>query len=239
MLFRSEKEGWRVEKSNQVLNVQTPFGSTDQEISICRNLKVKVDGREFEADLIVMDIMGYEVLLGMDWLTRHAATIDCPHRRIHFANSRGMSCVLNCRELGKLTTCVSAVEMRRLIESGCDAYLAAVVYAAVAVPEISTIPVVSEFVDVFPEVIVGVPPEREVEFGIELVPGTTPISKAPYRMAPAELKELKAQLEDMLESGFIRPSTSPWGAPVLFVKKKDGTLRLCIDYREQIGRAHV
>ena len=91
---------------------------------------------------------------------------------------------------------------------------------------------VSEFVDVFPEEIVGVPPEREVEFGIELVPGTTPISKAPYRMAPAELKELKAQLEDMLENGFIRPSTSPWGAPVLFVKKKDGTLRLCIDYRE-------
>ena len=83
----------------------------------------------------------------------------------------------------------------------------------------------------FPDEIVGLPPEREVEFGIELVPGTTPISKTPYRMAPAELKELKSQLEDMLESGFIRPSTSPWGAPVLFVKKKDETLRLCIDYR--------
>lgn len=86
--------------------------------------------------------------------------------------------------------------------------------------------------DVFPDEIVGLPPEREGEYGIALIPSTTPISKTPYRMAPAELKELKAQLEEMLESGFIRPSTSPWGAPVLFVKKKDGTLRLCIDYRE-------
>jgi Reverse transcriptase (RNA-dependent DNA polymerase) len=71
-----------------------------------------------------------------------------------------------------------------------------------------------------------------LEFGIELLPGTTPISKTPYRMTPAELKELKVQLEELLTKGFIRPSTSPWGAPVLFVRKKDGTLRLCIDYRE-------
>uniref|UniRef100_A0A2N9GFR5 CCHC-type domain-containing protein n=1 Tax=Fagus sylvatica TaxID=28930 RepID=A0A2N9GFR5_FAGSY len=78
----------------------------------------------------------------------------------------------------------------------------------------------------------GLPPEREVEFTIDLVPGTGPISKAPYRMAPAELKELKEQLQDLLDKGFIRPSASPWGAPVLFVKKKDGSMRLCIDYRE-------
>ena len=77
-----------------------------------------------------------------------------------------------------------------------------------------------------------VTPAREIEFNINLIPDTTPISKAPYRMAPAELKELKVQLEEMLEKGLIRPSTSPWGAPVLFVRKKDGTLRLCIDYRE-------
>ncbi|GKF09999.1 hypothetical protein Tco_0044223 [Tanacetum coccineum] len=78
----------------------------------------------------------------------------------------------------------------------------------------------------------GLPPAREIEFGIELIPGAEPISKAPYRMAPVELKELKEQLQEMLENGFIRPSVSPWGAPVLFVKKKDGSMRLCIDYRE-------
>ena len=95
-----------------------------------------------------------------------------------------------------------------------------------------TQPIVSEFAYVFPEELPGIPPTREVEFGIELTPGAQPISKAPYRMAPVELKELKDQLQELLERGFIRPSVSPWGAPVLFVKKKDGSMRLCIDYRE-------
>ena len=84
----------------------------------------------------------------------------------------------------------------------------------------------------FPDEIPGMPPVRDMDFRIHLVPGTGPISKAPYRMAPAEMKELKVQLEELLEKGYIRPSVSPWGAPVLFVRKKDGTLRLCIDYRE-------
>nr|GFC87881.1 putative reverse transcriptase domain, aspartic peptidase domain protein [Tanacetum cinerariifolium] len=86
--------------------------------------------------------------------------------------------------------------------------------------------------DVFPDELPGIPPVHEVEFNIELIPGAKPISKAPYRMAPIELKELKDQLQELLERGFIRPSVSPWGAPVLFVKKKDGSMRLCIDYRE-------
>jgi hypothetical protein len=98
--------------------------------------------------------------------------------------------------------------------------------------EIKDIPIVREFPDVFPEDLPGLPPDCEVEFSIDLVSGTAPISKAPYRMAPAELKELKGQLEEFLDKGFIRPSASPWGAPVLFVKKKDGSMRLCIDYRE-------
>ncbi|WMV46098.1 hypothetical protein MTR67_039483, partial [Solanum verrucosum] len=85
---------------------------------------------------------------------------------------------------------------------------------------------------VFPENLSGLPPKREVEFPIELIPGSTPNSITPYIMAPVELRELKAQLQELLEKGFIRPSVSPWRAPVLFVKKKDGTLRLCIDYRQ-------
>ena len=78
----------------------------------------------------------------------------------------------------------------------------------------------------------GLPPDREIEFCIDVVPGTDPISMPPYRMAPAELKELNEQLKELLDKGFIRPSSSPWGAHVLFVKKKDGSLRLCIDYRQ-------
>nr|GEY27528.1 putative reverse transcriptase domain, aspartic peptidase domain protein [Tanacetum cinerariifolium] len=92
--------------------------------------------------------------------------------------------------------------------------------------------IVFEFPDVFPDELPGIPPVHEVEFSIKLILGVKPISKAPYRMAPIELKELKDQLQELLERGFIRPSVSPWGAPVLFVKKKDGSMRLCIDYRE-------
>ncbi|XP_073019326.1 uncharacterized protein [Primulina eburnea] len=96
---------------------------------------------------------------------------------------------------------------------------------------IADIQIVSEFSDVFPDEIPGFPPIREVEFNIELMPSTQPISRAPYRMAPIELKELKEQLDDLLAKGYIRPSVSPCGAPVLFVKKKDGSMRLCVDYR--------
>ena len=103
---------------------------------------------------------------------------------------------------------------------------------------LENIPVIMEFPDVFPEELPGVPPEREVDLSIEVVQGMTPISRAPYRMAPTELKELKTQLQELLDKGFIRPSVSPWGAPILFVKKKDGTLRMCIDYR-QINKVTV
>ena len=95
-----------------------------------------------------------------------------------------------------------------------------------------SVPVVQEFLDVFPSDLPGVPPDRDIDFAIDLEPGTKPISIPPYRMAPAELKELKDQLQDLLSKGFIRPSVSPWGAPVLFVKKKDGTIRMCIDYKQ-------
>ena len=99
-------------------------------------------------------------------------------------------------------------------------------------PTLQSVPVVNEFPDVFPEELPGLPPDREIEFTIDVLPDTQPISIPPYRMAPAELTELKEQLRDLLEKGFIRPSTSPWGAPVLFVRKKDGSLRMCIDYRQ-------
>jgi hypothetical protein len=91
--------------------------------------------------------------------------------------------------------------------------------------------VVRDFLDVFPEKLAGMPPEREVEFVIDLLPGTAPVSKRPYRMFVEELQELKNQLMELQEAGYIRPSSSPWGAPVLFVQKKDGSQRMCVDYR--------
>ncbi|XP_060961016.1 uncharacterized protein LOC133031515 [Cannabis sativa] len=128
---------------------------------------------------------------------------------------------------------ISALKARDLLRDGCVGFLAVVVDSSKPVllgPE--EVKVVKEFLDVFPEELPGLPPQREIDFIIDLIPGAEPVSKAPYRMAPAELKELKIQLQGMLDLGFTRPSVSPWGAPVLFVKKKDGTLRMCIDYRE-------
>jgi hypothetical protein len=89
---------------------------------------------------------------------------------------------------------------------------------------------VSEYPDVFPEELPGMSPDREIEFVIELVPGTTPIFKRPYRMDANQLAELKEQLQELLDQGYIRPSASPWGAPIIFVPKKDGTQRICVDY---------
>ncbi|KAK9100149.1 hypothetical protein Scep_023579 [Stephania cephalantha] len=110
--------------------------------------------------------------------------------------------------------------------------------AAIVEPEVRTevriedVPVVRDFVDVFPDDLPGLPPPRAIEFIIELIPGTQPIASRPYRMSPSEHEEVRRQLDDLLEKGFIHPSMSPWGAPVLFVKKKDGSMRMCIDYRK-------
>nr|GFC60896.1 putative reverse transcriptase domain-containing protein [Tanacetum cinerariifolium] len=98
--------------------------------------------------------------------------------------------------------------------------------------KLKDIPVVREFPDVFLEDLSGLPPSREVEFCIDLIHEAIPVAKSPYRLAPTEMQELANQLKEIQDKGFIRPSSSPWGAPVLFVKKKDGSFRMCIDYRE-------
>nr|GEX35627.1 putative reverse transcriptase domain-containing protein [Tanacetum cinerariifolium] len=153
----------------------------------------------------------FDIILGMDWLTKHRATIVCHTKSVIFGDLDKLEFVYQDSQLGLLAS---------IMDTSSDG------------PSLETHSVVWDFSDVFLEKILGIPPECEVEFGIELVPGTQPISKAPYRMAPIELKELKEQLHELLDLGFIRPSVSLWGAPVLFVKKKDGSMRLCIDYHE-------
>ncbi|EOY26510.1 DNA/RNA polymerases superfamily protein [Theobroma cacao] len=133
---------------------------------------------------------------------------------------------------------IFAIKASKLVQKGYPAYLAYVIDTSNGEPKLEDVPIVSEFPDVFPDDLPRLPPDRELEFPIDLLSGTAPISIPPYRMAPAELKELKVQLQDLVDKGFIRPSISPWGAPVLFVKKKDGTLRLCIDYR-QLNRVTI
>ncbi|KAA3484112.1 Retrotransposon protein [Gossypium australe] len=126
---------------------------------------------------------------------------------------------------------ISTLLTQRYLRKGYEAYLPFVLNTKETELRIESVPIVCEYLDVFPEELSGLPPVRETEFGIELALSTAPISITPYRMASTELKELKAQLQELTDKGFARPSFSPWSAPVLFAKKKYGSIRLCIDYR--------
>ncbi|KAH0661557.1 hypothetical protein KY284_026488 [Solanum tuberosum] len=130
---------------------------------------------------------------------------------------------------GRIISCLKSC---KLISKGCLYHIVRVKDLESKIPSLDSVPVVKDFLEVFPDDLPGIPPEWEIDFDIDLLPDTQPISIPPYWMAPAELKELKAQLKDLFDKGFIQPSISPWGAPVLFVKKKDGSLRMCIDYRQ-------
>ncbi|XP_075078644.1 uncharacterized protein LOC142164590 [Nicotiana tabacum] len=211
--------------------VTSPLGHQAIVNRIYQDCPFMIQNLVFPADLLEMPFQDYDVIVGMDWLHRHHAVVDCRLNQVSFRTPAHSHIVVQ-GERSLTSNIISAVLARKIICQGCDAYLAHIVDTRLGSPSLKDIPTVCDFPDVFPDDLPGLPPEREIEFPIDLVPGTTPISIAPYRMAPAELKELKAQLQELLEKGFIRPSISPWGAPVLFVKKKDGTLRLCIDYRQ-------
>ena len=199
---------------------------------VVRDSRVLIGGQEFLADLVAVDMRDFDVVLGMDWLSRHRATLDCYKKEVKFHRPGKLEVKFRGIRIELSSNIISAMAAQRMLRKGCQGYLAYVVETENEEIIVDEIPVVREFPDVFPYDIAGLPPYREVEFTIDLIPGTEPISIPPYRMAHAELRELKAQLEELLSKGFIRPSISPWGASVLFVKKKDESLRLCIDYRQ-------
>ena len=124
------------------------------------------------------------------------------------------------------------------MRKGCNLYAILSLNKKGVAEGLEHLPVVKEFADLFPEELPGMPPERELEFTIDLKPGTEPIARTPYRMSTQELQELKMQLKELLDLGLIHPSVSPWGAPVVFIRKKDGSWRLCIDYR-QLNKATI
>jgi hypothetical protein len=163
----------------------------------------------FEIDLIVLSGEGIDTILGMSWMKCHKAILDISVRLVQ----------LNAPVYRKVTLHLHAV-------SRIEASLHHVVER-----KFQDIHVVCEFSDVFPNELPEMPPKRAIEFKIELQPGTTLIAKAPYKMSPVELADLKIQLQDLLDKGFIHPSSSHWGCPALFVPKKDKECRLCVDYR--------
>ncbi|KAL0551335.1 hypothetical protein IC582_010421 [Cucumis melo] len=221
-----------VEPLHHVLSVSTPSGEcmlSKEKVKACQ---IEIAGHVIEVTLIVLDMLDFDVILGMDWLAANHASIDCSRKEVTFNPPSLASFKFKGGGSKSLPQVISAIRASKLLSQGTWGILASVVDTREADVSLSSEPVVRDYPDVFPEELPGLPPHREVEFAIELEPGTVPISRAPYRMAPAKLKELKVQLQELLDKGFIRPSVSPWGAPVLFVKKKDGSMRLCIDYME-------
>ncbi|KAL0551554.1 hypothetical protein IC582_010643 [Cucumis melo] len=185
-----------------------------------------------EVTLLVVDMLDFDVILSMDWLTANHASIDCSRKEVAFNPPSMASFKFKAEGSRLLPKVISAMRASKLLSQGTWSILASMVDTREVDVSLSLELVVRDYPDVFSEELPGLPPHREIEFAIELEPGTIPISRAPYRMAPAELKELKVQLQELLDKGFIRPSVSPFGAVVLFVKKKDGSMRLCIDYKE-------
>ena len=212
--------------------VTNPLGHSVVMNKVYKDCPIKIREHEFLGDLIELSFKEFDVILGMNWLSRHRAIVDCRMKRVSIMTPNDSEVIFIGERPNHLSNVISATVARKMVQKGCEAYLAYVIDTVKARPSVSDIPTVSDFPDVFPEELPGLPPQREIEFAIDVVPGATPASITPYRMAPLELKELKLQLQELLEKGFIRPSVSPWGAPVLFVKKKDCTLRLYVDYRQ-------
>ncbi|XP_047979050.1 uncharacterized protein LOC125220967 [Salvia hispanica] len=222
--------------TNQVehrLRVSSPVGGIIEIKCFCSNLEVSFGGHQLLVNnLSVMPMSDVDIILGMDWLAENYATILCNQRQISFHPPGKDATNFHGVTLGKRKSIISALQAATLVRKGHPAYLVYLNEERKEGRKIEDVEIVREFPDVFPDNLPGLPPDRQLEFTIDLEPGSAPVSKAPYRMAPKELEELKMQLQELMDLGFIRPSVSPWGAPVLFVKKKDGTLRMCIDYRE-------
>ncbi|KAJ9556252.1 LOW QUALITY PROTEIN: hypothetical protein OSB04_010866 [Centaurea solstitialis] len=210
----------------------------DEEFRLCkfiyRKNVLEVEGVKFSIDLIPIPMREIQVVAGMDWLRRNGANVDCENCRVVVRNPSGGELTILGDASKRLPKVCSVAKARSYVLRGGTSYLVYLIsdQGESKKKTVRDVPVVCEFPDVFPEDLPGIPPERQVEFRIDLIPGAAPVAKTPYRLAPPEMQELSNQLEELLEKGFIRPSSSPWGAPILFVKKKDGTLRMCIDYRE-------
>ncbi|KAJ0733400.1 putative nucleotidyltransferase, Ribonuclease H [Helianthus annuus] len=211
--------------------VETANGETVRISEIMQGAKIEIFNQKFIANLYPMNLAGFDVVLGMDWLIANKANILCDQKSIQVNSPRGENITIKGNNPSRSTKFISVMKTASYIRKGSIVYLISIITNTKG-KELKDIPVVSQFSDVFPEELPGLSPDREVEFRIHLLPGTAPIAKAPYRLAPAEMQELKKQLDELLEKGFIQPSSLPWGAPILFVKKKDGSMRMCIDYRE-------
>jgi hypothetical protein len=193
--------------TNGAIMIATPGGRVAT-YQLNRQVPIRLGSIIFRTTLLIMGLESMDIILGTDWLSWHHALIDVAARAIEIHSPICGEITLYLPNQGYTHSCA-------LTRVGSP---------------MERILVVCDYPNVFPDKLLGMTPDRDIEFAIELQPGTAPISKRPYRMPPVELSELKKQLQELLNKGFIRQSNSPWGCPALFVKKKDESLRLCVDY---------
>ncbi|RVW95658.1 Transposon Ty3-I Gag-Pol polyprotein [Vitis vinifera] len=185
------------------LIVATPMGDSVVASRMLRNCIVMIGYREMPVDLILLDLQDFDVILGMDWLAFYHASVDCFEKRVTFSIPGQPKFSFEGKHVDRPLRMISALPASSLLKKGCQGFLASVVSNESDL-KLEDIPIVREYPDVFPEDLPGLPPEREVEFTIDLVPGTGPMSKASYKMAPVELKELKVQLQEELNKVTVR-----------------------------------
>ena len=209
-----------VELLDYDLLVTSPLGHSVRVNRVYKNCPLMVHDREFSVDLIVLPFHEFDLILGMDWLSKHRAIFDCDKKIVLLKCSDLSEVTIQGIRSESITKVISTIKARRFLRRGCEAFLALILDSKREQVNLENIPVIREFPDVFPEELPGVPPEREVDLSIEVVQGTNSISRTPYRVALIELKELKTQLQELLDKGFILPSVSPWGAPVYLLRRK-------------------
>ncbi|GKF31943.1 putative reverse transcriptase domain-containing protein, partial [Tanacetum coccineum] len=195
-----------------IYEIEIASGQLVEIDKVIKGCKLEIKGHVFDIDLIPFGHRIFDLIIGMDWLSNYKAEIICHEKVVRIPLSDGK--VL--RVLGERLE-----EKARLLMS-----------AKANERKQKEIVVVRDFPEVFSDDLSGLPPIREIEFRIKLITEAMPAAKSPYRLAPSELEELSRQLKKLQDKGFIRPSSSPWGASVLFIKKKDGSFRMCIHYKE-------
>nr|GEU46035.1 putative reverse transcriptase domain-containing protein [Tanacetum cinerariifolium] len=226
VLFVKSMEGWdiiekivltvgtRLKTRMGTIKLQQRLMPSEEEEQtlISMSSRIRLLGHLFDIDLMPVELGSFYVIIGMDWLAKYHAVIICDKKIVRIPYGDEML-IIRGDDCDNKITSKKTVEM--LKEN-----------------RLEDVPLIWEFLKVFPEDLPGLPPARQVEFQIDLVPGAKPVARALYRLAPAKMQELSTQLQELSHKGFIRPGSSPWGAPILFVKKKDGYFWMCIDYRK-------
>ncbi|GJY26366.1 putative reverse transcriptase domain-containing protein [Tanacetum coccineum] len=192
--------------------VELADGRISETNIVLRGCTLGLLGHPFDIDLMPVELGSFDVIIGMDWLAKYHALIVCDEKVVRIPYGNEVLIIRGDNYDSEITS--------KKVENKSEE------------KRLEDVSIVREFPKVFPEDLPRLPPTRQVEFHIDLVPGAAPVARAPYRLAPAEMQELSTQLQELSDRGFIRPSSSPWGASVLFVKKKDGSFQMCIDYRE-------